>query len=87
MKLSLTLHDKIYSVESTSLSDDCDVYELAEQFKGLLVNAGYHPNNVDAIFNLDSQWFFEEDKSACCCSRALEIESQNAALAKGEKDL
>lgn len=61
MKLSLTLHGKIYSVESDEAFDGSDVYELAEQFKGLLVNAGYHPSNVDSLFNLDYQWFTEKE--------------------------
>ena len=61
MKLSLKLHNKTYSVESDEGYDHGDVYELAEQFKGLLVNAGFHPSNVDSIFNLDYQWFTDEE--------------------------
>ena len=61
MKLSLTLHNKTYSVESDEAFDGTDVYELAEQFKGLLVNAGFHPSNVDSIFSLDYQWFTDEE--------------------------
>jgi len=61
MKLSLTLHNKTYSVESDDSFDGTDVYELAEQFKGLLVSAGYHPSNVDSIFDLDYQWFTDEE--------------------------
>jgi Tat protein secretion system quality control protein TatD with DNase activity len=61
MKLSLTLHGKTYSVESDDAFDGTDVYELSEQFKGLLVNAGFHPSNVDSIFNLDYQWFTDEE--------------------------
>lgn len=61
MKLSLTLHGKTYSVESDDAFDGTDVYDLAEQFKGLLVNAGFHPSNVDSIFNLDYQWFTDEE--------------------------
>ena len=63
MKLSLTLHNKTYSVESEKGYDHPDVYELAEQFKGLLVNAGFHPSNVDDIFNLDYQWFTDEENA------------------------
>ena len=61
MKLSLTLHNKTYSVESDDGYDGSDVYELAEQFKGLLVSAGFHPSNVDSIFDLDYQWFTDEE--------------------------
>ena len=63
MKLSLTLHGKIYSVESEDqLFDGQEVSELVEQFKGLLVNAGYHPSNVDELFNTEYQWFEEESE-------------------------
>ena len=48
-------------MESDEGYDHGDVYELAEQFKGLLVNAGFHPSNVDSIFNLDYQWFTDEE--------------------------
>ena len=61
MKLSLTLHGKIYSVESEDQFDGQEVSELVEQFKGLLVNAGYHPSNVDELFNTEYQWFNNED--------------------------
>ena len=63
MKLSLTLHDKTYSVESDDSFDGTDVYELAEQFKGLLVSAGFHPSNVDSIFNIDYAWFTDEERA------------------------
>lgn len=61
MKLSLTLHNKTYSIESDDSFDGSDVYDLSEQFKGLLVSAGFHPSNVDSIFNLDYQWFTDEE--------------------------
>jgi Tat protein secretion system quality control protein TatD with DNase activity len=57
MKLSLTLHGKTYSVESDEQFDGTQVSELVEQFKGLLVNAGYHPESVDQYFNTEYQWF------------------------------
>lgn len=63
MKLSLTLNDKTYSVESDESFDGSNVYDLAEQFKGLLVCAGFHPSNVDSIFNLDYQWFTDEEQA------------------------
>ena len=61
MKLSLTIHNKTYSVESEESFDGSNVYDLAEQFKGILVCAGFHPSNVDSIFNLDYQWFTDEE--------------------------
>ena len=63
MKLSLTLHNKTYSVESEESFDGSNVYDLAEQFKGLLVSAGFHPSNVDSIFDIDYQWFTDEENA------------------------
>jgi len=62
MKLSLTLNNKTYSVESDEGYDGSDVYELAEHFKGLLVSAGFHPSNVDSIFDIDYAWFTDEEQ-------------------------
>jgi len=63
MKLSLTLHNKTYSVESEESFDGSNVYDLAEQFKGLLVCAGFHPSNVDQIFDIDYTWFTDEERA------------------------
>lgn len=62
MKLSLTLHEKTYSIVSDEAFDGTNLNELVEQFKGLLVNAGFHPSNVDDMFNTDYQWFTEEER-------------------------
>ena len=61
MKLSLTIHHKTYSVESDE--DHLNLNEIGEQFKGLLVNAGFHPSNVDDLLNTDYQWFTEEERN------------------------
>ncbi len=55
MKLTLTLHDNIYTVDTPD--DGIDINQVAEHIKGLLVAAGYHPTNVDQIFNTECQWF------------------------------
>ena len=62
MKLSLTIHNKTFSVESEEQFDGSNINELAEQFKGLLVSAGFHPSNVDDMFNTEYQWFTEEER-------------------------
>ena len=82
MKLSLTLHNKTYSVESDESFDGSNVYDLAEQFKGLLVCAGFHPSNVDQIFDIDYTWFTDEERADNLqghlpnCSRAYEYHEQ-----------
>jgi len=62
MKLSITLNNKTYSVESEEQFDSSNLNELAEQFKGLLVGAGFHPSNVDDMFNTEYQWFTQEER-------------------------
>ena len=62
MKISITLHDKTYSVESEPLTaEHADIDQMAELFKGLLVSAGFHPQSVDGIFNTSDCWFPETD--------------------------
>ena len=62
MKLSLTIHDKTFSVESDEGYDGSNLEELAQQFKGLLIGAGFHPSNVDDMFNTEYQWFTQEER-------------------------
>ena len=66
MKLSLTLHNKTYSVESDESFDGSNVYDLAEQFKGLLVCAGFHPSNVDQIFDIDYHGLLMKNEQTTC---------------------
>jgi Tat protein secretion system quality control protein TatD with DNase activity len=61
MKISITLHNKTHSVESEDQFDGQEIQEVVEQFKGLLVSAGYHPESVDIYFNTEYQWFPEEN--------------------------
>jgi len=46
---------------SLTLPTDCGVTQLGEELKGLLVNWGYHPNNVDDLFNTE-RWNEEKDE-------------------------
>lgn len=73
MKLSITLNNKTYSAESENLSkiysvkpedhfDNQNLNDVVEQFKGLLVGAGFHPSNVDDMFNTEYQWFTQEER-------------------------
>lgn len=62
MKISLTINQKTYSIETDEGYDGSDLNTIAEEFKGLLVNAGFHPSNVDNLFNTEYQWFTEEER-------------------------
>lgn len=61
MKMTLTMHGKVHSIEDETPFDHQDINEVAEAFKGLLVSAGFHPSNVDQVINVDAQWFPEDD--------------------------
>jgi Tat protein secretion system quality control protein TatD with DNase activity len=49
MKIEIENKSGKYTWESSH--DDYDIYTLAEHIKGLLVSAGFHPENVDEIFD------------------------------------
>ena len=82
MKLSLTIHNKTFSVESDESYDGSNVNDLAEQFKGLLVSAGFHPSNVDEMFNTDYQWFTQEERDDNMQGH-LKDDKYNEGYAKG----
>ena len=58
MKITITNYNKTYSVET---DDDMDVESMADTFKGLLVSMGYHPCNVDELFNTEYTWFTQAE--------------------------
>ena len=49
MKIKIELYGNTYSWESEH--DGHDIQSVAEKIKGLLVSCGYHPDNVDSVFN------------------------------------
>ena len=59
MKITITNYDKIYSVE---YDNDTDIESVGDMFKGLLVSMGYHPCNVDELFNTEYKWFTQEER-------------------------
>ena len=58
MKITITNNNKTYSVET---DEDHDVESVADIFKGLLVSMGYHPCNVDELFNTEYTWFTQAE--------------------------
>ena len=61
MKLSLEMHDTTYTIESIA---DPDVEQMATMFRGLLVNAGFHPSSVEALFDVHAidSWNISTEK-------------------------
>jgi hypothetical protein len=49
MKITLQAHDNIYTVESKH--DSLEIGDMAELFRGLLVQTGFHPATAEAAFN------------------------------------
>lgn len=45
----------------TAETDAEHIGEVCEIIKGLLVQVGYHPTNVDDYIQIDNQWFPEID--------------------------
>ena len=58
MKITITNYDKTYSVET---DEDMDVESMGDIFKSLLVSMGYHPCNVDELFNTEYTWFTQAE--------------------------
>ena len=50
MKIELEISGETYSWKSDY--EDHTIYDIAEKFKGLLVSAGFHPDNADDLFDL-----------------------------------
>ena len=59
MKITITNYNRTYSAET---EEDVDAESLADIFKGLMVNMGYHPTNVDELFNTEYKWFTQEER-------------------------
>jgi hypothetical protein len=72
--------------EFSSKSDAEHISEVVEQFKGLLVASGYHPETVDEYFNNVNEWFGDsevqdsEPSSDDTCYDDLKIKIQTEDL-------
>ena len=49
MKITLQTHGSTYTVESEH--DELQISDMAELFRGLLVQAGFHPATAESAFN------------------------------------
>jgi hypothetical protein len=49
MKIKIEINNETYCWKSDC--EDHNIYDIAEKFKGLLVSAGFHPDNVDDLFD------------------------------------
>jgi len=47
----------------TAQNDAEHIGEVITLFKGLLVNAGYHPNTVDEYLSVEEEWFPDKNES------------------------
>lgn len=57
----ITITDEQVST-TTEIVGDCDVYQVRDTIKGLLVAHGYHPTSVDDAFSEPGEsWFPDRD--------------------------
>ena len=49
MKIEIELYGEKFTWESES--HDYDIYTVVDKIRGLLVASGYHPENIDRIFD------------------------------------
>jgi hypothetical protein len=63
MKIKIELYGETYTWKSHH--EEHTVYDIADKFKGLLVSAGYHPDNADCVFdeNVIGSWKLPSDKN------------------------
>ena len=73
MKIEIEINNETYCWKSDY--EDHTIYDIAEKFKGLLVSAGFHPDNADDLFDecvigswqlpsetdIESNWLEDED--------------------------
>ena len=80
MKIEIESHGEKYTWESNY--EDCTVYDIAEKFKGLLVSAGYHPENVDELFDelVVPRWSVSNTESDMDDELEFELEKQQVEV-------
>lgn len=49
MKLTLQIHNKTHTTEC---GDDVTLTDMCDTFRGMLVQAGFHPSSVEAMFDV-----------------------------------
>ena len=59
--MRITLRQIFDDREYSATSNAEDIESVVDMFKGLLVQAGYHPKTVDEYLVTSNKWFDEED--------------------------
>ena len=60
--MKITVKHGVGDNEFVATSNDEDIESVVEMFKGLLVQAGFHPRTVDQHVVTSNQWFDDEHK-------------------------
>ena len=60
--MRITIKQIFSGNEFVATSNDEDIESVVEVFKGLLVQAGYHPRTVDEHVVTSNQWFDDEQE-------------------------
>lgn len=63
MKIEIELNGEVYCWKSPN--EHHNIYDIADKLKGLLVSAGFHPDNVDELFDeaVIGSWNLPSDKN------------------------
>lgn len=66
MKITIESHNEVFTWKSKEHPNDQllahTVVDVADKFKGLLVAAGYHPDNVDEVITTGQEWFSNKNE-------------------------
>ena len=57
----------------TASTDAEHISEVIRLFKGLLVQTGYHPHNVDEYFHDEESWFNDLTNNSCGEEEKVEL--------------
>ena len=85
MKIEIELNGETYTW--TSNYEDHTIYDIAEKFKGLLVSAGFHPDNADGLFDegIVGSWKLPSDKNLYAGELEDEFDSLDNVTAESLK--
>lgn len=85
MKITIKTRNNTFNAEVDNIFGDPNLTDMAQMLKGLLVSAGFHPNNVDDLFNTEDQWFTDKEQEENLQGH-LKDDRYNEGYAKGRDE-
>lgn len=88
MKITLHTHETTYTVESEH--DALQISDMAELFRGLLVQAGFHPATAESAFNPEifqyGSWDLEMGESVSDINPEADAEIINKMISNSNQN-